>query len=264
MTGSLPRVWVNGELVDPTAPSVAPLDHCGHGRRRRLRDGQDRPRDSPSRCPGTTAASSGPRPGLGLPAVDLASSKRHRRRPRRRADRLRPAALQRHRRHRAARLGPGHDAALTYIVVAAPQAGRPPSGKVTVVPWTRNERSARRRAQDDVVCRERRRPRPRQGAGAMEAVFGNTRGELCECTGSNIFVVVDGVVLTPPDDSGLLAGITRELVHRVGSGGGRSRSARWPCRSRCWTPRTRSSSRARPRTCCPSTGWTTAACRSAA
>jgi branched-chain amino acid aminotransferase len=48
--------------------------------------------------------------------------------------------------------------------------------------------------------------------GAVEAVFGNTRGELCECTGSNVFVVVDGVVLTPPAESGLLLGITRELT----------------------------------------------------
>ncbi len=48
--------------------------------------------------------------------------------------------------------------------------------------------------------------------GAIEAVFANTRGQLCECTGSNIFVVVDGEILTPPVSSGLLPGITRELV----------------------------------------------------
>jgi branched-chain amino acid aminotransferase len=35
---------------------------------------------------------------------------------------------------------------------------------------------------------------------------------LCEGTGSNVFVVVDGVVLTPTLGSGCLAGITRELV----------------------------------------------------
>ena len=48
--------------------------------------------------------------------------------------------------------------------------------------------------------------------GALEAVFGNTRGELCEATGSNVFVVVDGVLRTPPLDSGCLAGITRDLL----------------------------------------------------
>jgi branched-chain amino acid aminotransferase len=48
--------------------------------------------------------------------------------------------------------------------------------------------------------------------GASEAVLANTRGELCEGTGTNVFVVIDGDVLTPPLSSGCLAGITRELV----------------------------------------------------
>ena len=30
--------------------------------------------------------------------------------------------------------------------------------------------------------------------GASEAIFANTRDELCEATGSNVFVVHDGVV----------------------------------------------------------------------
>ena len=46
----------------------------------------------------------------------------------------------------------------------------------------------------------------------MEALFANTAGNLCECTGSNVFVVVDGEILTPDLGSGPLAGITRELV----------------------------------------------------
>jgi branched-chain amino acid aminotransferase len=49
-------------------------------------------------------------------------------------------------------------------------------------------------------------------AGASEAIFGNTRGELCEGTGSNVFVVLGDEVLTPPLASGCLAGITRELL----------------------------------------------------
>jgi branched-chain amino acid aminotransferase len=48
--------------------------------------------------------------------------------------------------------------------------------------------------------------------GAVEALFANTRGELCEATGSNVFVALDGTLRTPPLDSGCLAGITRELV----------------------------------------------------
>ena len=55
--------------------------------------------------------------------------------------------------------------------------------------------------------------------GAFEGVMRNFRGELSECTTANLFVVRDGVVLTPPLDSGLLPGITRELVLDVGRTG---------------------------------------------
>jgi len=48
--------------------------------------------------------------------------------------------------------------------------------------------------------------------GCDEALFANTRGELCEGTGSNVFLVVDGVLRTPPLESGCLAGVSRELV----------------------------------------------------
>lgn len=51
---------------------------------------------------------------------------------------------------------------------------------------------------------------------AFEAVMRNYRGELSECTTANIFVVTGGAVLTPPLDSGLLAGITREFLFEIG------------------------------------------------
>ena len=37
-------------------------------------------------------------------------------------------------------------------------------------------------------------------------------GQLCEGTGSNVFVVIGGEVVTPPLSSGCLAGVTRALV----------------------------------------------------
>jgi branched-chain amino acid aminotransferase len=49
-------------------------------------------------------------------------------------------------------------------------------------------------------------------AGSFEAVMRNARGELAECSQSNLFVVSGGIVKTPPLEAGLLAGITRELV----------------------------------------------------
>jgi branched-chain amino acid aminotransferase len=48
--------------------------------------------------------------------------------------------------------------------------------------------------------------------GAFDAVMRNYRGEISECSISNLFVVKDGSVVTPPLDAGLLAGITREFV----------------------------------------------------
>ncbi len=53
--------------------------------------------------------------------------------------------------------------------------------------------------------------------GVFEAVMRNYRGELAECTTSNLFVVVDGAALTPPLESGLLPGITREFLFDVGA-----------------------------------------------
>lgn len=49
-------------------------------------------------------------------------------------------------------------------------------------------------------------------AGAAEVILRNFRGEISECAQSNVFVVKDGVVRTPPIDAGLLAGITRAFV----------------------------------------------------
>ena len=56
--------------------------------------------------------------------------------------------------------------------------------------------------------------------GAYEAILLNHRGELAECSQSNLFVVRDGVVLTPPLDAGLLEGVTRNLLFEVGAGAG--------------------------------------------
>jgi branched-chain amino acid aminotransferase len=55
------------------------------------------------------------------------------------------------------------------------------------------------------------------GRGGFEGIMRNYRGELSECTTSNLFLVKDGVALTPPLDAGLLPGITREFFFEVGS-----------------------------------------------
>jgi branched-chain amino acid aminotransferase len=56
--------------------------------------------------------------------------------------------------------------------------------------------------------------------GATEALMRNYRGELAECSTSNIFIVTHGAALTPPIDAGLLPGITRELLFEIGAEAG--------------------------------------------
>ena len=48
-------------------------------------------------------------------------------------------------------------------------------------------------------------------AGYDEAILLNTQGYVAECTGENIFVVKNGVLITPPLSAGALAGITQRL-----------------------------------------------------
>ncbi|WP_347354598.1 aminotransferase class IV [Intrasporangium sp.] len=210
MSGEI-RVWVNGRLVEPDTPALAALDHgvtvgdgvfetvkIEHGRTFALRRHHERLLRSAA--------------GLGLPDIDL--------------DLLGEGIaavlegtdidLGRLRYSVTGGAGPlGSDrlpSAPTYIVLAGPQPRPPDSGAVVVVPWTRNERSAVAGLKttsyaENVIALEYAQQR-----GGVEAVFANTRGELCECTGSNIFVVRAGEVLTPPVEAGLLPGITRGLT----------------------------------------------------
>ncbi len=53
--------------------------------------------------------------------------------------------------------------------------------------------------------------------GAFEGLMRNYRGELAECTQSNLFIVKNGAALTPPVDAGLLPGITREFLFEIGA-----------------------------------------------
>ena len=111
----------------------------------------------------------------------------------------------------------------TVVVVAAP-ATTAPTARAARVPWVRNERSAVAGLKttsyaDNVVALAYAAER-----GADEAIFANTVGELCEGTGSNVVVELGGELLTPPLESGCLAGITRELFLEWG------RSAAMPVR----------------------------------
>ena len=102
--------------------------------------------------------------------------------------------------------------AATYVVQAAAQAPPPATSSAVTVPWVRNERSPVAGLKttsyaENVVALAYARER-----GASEALLGNTRGELCEGTGSNVMVAVDGELVTPPLTSGALGGISRALL----------------------------------------------------
>jgi branched-chain amino acid aminotransferase len=56
--------------------------------------------------------------------------------------------------------------------------------------------------------------------GGYEGVMRNYKGELAECTQSNLFIVKNGAALTPPIDAGLLPGITREFLFEIGAEAG--------------------------------------------
>ena len=57
-------------------------------------------------------------------------------------------------------------------------------------------------------------------AGMVEALMLNHKGEVAECTGDNIFIVKNRVLMTPGLDAGILEGITRNAVMQLAVEGG--------------------------------------------
>jgi branched-chain amino acid aminotransferase len=104
------------------------------------------------------------------------------------------------------------DGTPTAAVLLGPAPERPPTTDVITVAWPRNERGAlvgiktTSYAENVLALTEARRH------GASEAIFANTAGNLCEGSGTNVFLVLDGQLLTPPLSAGCLAGVTRLLV----------------------------------------------------
>ncbi len=100
----------------------------------------------------------------------------------------------------------------TLLVAASPIPEYTETGKVITVPFTRNENSALVGVKsisygENVIALALAKKQ-----GAAEAIFANNAGMLCEGTGCNIFVVIDGKLLTPTLSSGCLAGVTRSVV----------------------------------------------------
>ncbi|WP_406196598.1 aminodeoxychorismate lyase [Kitasatospora sp. NBC_01560] len=104
------------------------------------------------------------------------------------------------------------DGTPTLVASLGTAARRPDTTAVAVVPWRRNEHSAVAGLKTTSYAENVVALAAAHRAGASEAMFANTAGQLCEGTGSNVFVVIGGRLLTPALASGCLAGITRRLV----------------------------------------------------
>jgi len=100
----------------------------------------------------------------------------------------------------------------TVLVSAAPVHEPMPSARLVTAPWSRNEEGALVGVKATSYAENLLALHDARQRGADEALLLNTRGEICEGTGSNIFLVLDGVMRTPPLDSGCLAGVTRAWV----------------------------------------------------
>jgi branched-chain amino acid aminotransferase len=100
----------------------------------------------------------------------------------------------------------------TLMVAVSPASPWPDRIAAVTVPWTRNETSAVAGAKTTSYAENVVALKAAHERGAHEALLANTRGMLCEGTGSNVFVAVGDRLLTPPLSAGCLGGITRELL----------------------------------------------------
>jgi branched-chain amino acid aminotransferase len=104
-----------------------------------------------------------------------------------------------------------HVDASLFLILAEMAAWDSPTSLATA-PWPRNEQGATSGIKttsyaENVIALDYA-----HKEGAEEALLVNTGGFVAEGTGSNVFVVAKGELLTPSLDSGCLAGITRQLV----------------------------------------------------
>lgn len=107
---------------------------------------------------------------------------------------------------------PRGDAPYTYVVAAHEIAPISGTAAVATVPWPRNERGALSGVKSTSYAENALMVEHAIARGATEAIMPNTRGNVCEGTGSNIFYEHNGRLMTPTLASGCLAGITRALV----------------------------------------------------
>ena len=206
-------IWVNGGLLDgPTTAAVSPLDHgmtTGDGVFETLKIVDGQPFAVTKHLERLTKSAqglglAGPDHGFIRAGIDAVVSAA----PRLAFGRLRITYTA-----GSSPLSSDRGGASPTVVVAS-QPIEPPAATAAIVTvgWVRNERGVLTGLKttsyaENVVALAAARER-----GASEAIFANTVGNLCEGTGTNIFCVYDGELVTPTLGSGALAGVTRGLV----------------------------------------------------
>lgn len=103
----------------------------------------------------------------------------------------------------------------TVVVAHFPPSPQPDAAVVITLPWRRHEHGPLAGVKSLSFGEWAVGHRQVLAAGADEGLIANTAGDLCEGVGSNVFVVLDGVLCTPPLVSGCLAGVARAIVVEV-------------------------------------------------
>jgi branched-chain amino acid aminotransferase len=211
------KVWLNGRLVDEQAASVSTSDHgflVGDGVFETLRCYRGRPFALDSHLERLEEGARALR--LEPPPRELLADAAH--------AVVEANALADARMRITLTSGPGPPglargaAEPTVLIAAQPLTPWPATATAIVSDRRRDERSPLAGVKtislaDSVLALTDARAR-----GAAEAILLNERGDVCEATTANVFVVRGGRVETPSPASGCLAGITRECVLGLCSG----------------------------------------------
>jgi len=205
------RAWCNGALVDPTSPVLSVLDHgvtVGDGVFEVLKVIDNAPFALTRHLRRLTRSAR----GLGLPEPDQGLVRQAVKATLAAEDVARGLVRITYTAGISPLSSERATESPTLVVVSKTQDARPRRTAVITVPWTRNERGTLVGLKTTSYGENVRALAYAAERDATEGIFANTVGMLCEGTGSNVFCVFDGVVVTPPLSSGCLAGITRELV----------------------------------------------------
>jgi branched-chain amino acid aminotransferase len=203
------RIWLNGALLDDEA-TVSPLDHgltTGDGVFETIKVENGRPfavRRHLDRLVRSAV-------GLGLPTPDVAAIETGIEaviEPGMQFARLRITYT-----GGVSPLSSDRGTSGPTILIATQEIKRPSAtSAIVTVPWVRNERSAVAGLKTTSYAENVLALAYAKERGGSEAIFANTIGNLSEGTGSNIFCVYDGELVTPTLESGALAGVTRGLI----------------------------------------------------